>query len=171
VRDGLRDYLSAYKFGNATTADLEASLKGTKPVLDTFLNQTGIPSIRLKCTDSRLVIEQTNATHNWNVPICWRPAGMPPVCTVLTSPHFETPLKSCPAWIYPNSRGTGYFRTEWSEEQLAALDLTLLSAAERLTLVYDLRASKNITSPLLTTLAKDPEPQVSKAAADVIAGK
>jgi alanyl aminopeptidase len=171
VRDGLREYLKAHKFANATTADLEASLKGSKPVLDTFLNQTGIPAIRVECKDARLVIEQTNTTRNWNVPICWRGAGMPPVCMVLSSAHADIPLHSCPAWIYPNNRGTGYFRTEWSPDQLATLDLTQLSAAERLTLIYDLRASKTIASPLLTALAKDPEPEIAKAATDVIAGK
>ena len=36
VRTALHEYLSAHKFGNATTADLEASLTGSKPVLDSF---------------------------------------------------------------------------------------------------------------------------------------
>ena len=62
-----------------------------------------------------------------------------------------------------NAGGTGYYRTEWSADQLAALDLTKLTAAERLTLVYDLRA-KNIASPLLKTLASDPEPEIAQAA-------
>jgi alanyl aminopeptidase len=171
VRDGLREYLQAHKFGNATTADLESSIKGSKPVLDSFLNQTGIPSIRAKCSDARLVIEQTNATHNWNIPVCWRGEGVASNCTVLDSPHAEIQLKSCPGWIYPNANATGYYRTEWSEEQLAALDLTKLTPAERLTLIYDLRASKNITSRLLTALTTDPEPEVAKAATDVLAGK
>ncbi|HVO98217.1 MAG TPA: M1 family aminopeptidase [Bryobacteraceae bacterium] len=171
VRDGLRAYLKAHQFGNASTADLEASLPGSKPVLDGFLNQTGIPSIRVKCGDAKLVVEQTNASHNWNVPVCWRGAGMPPVCSVVGSARAETRVNSCPAWIYPNSGGTGYFRTEWSAEHLTALDLSQLSAAERLTLIYDLRAAKNITAPVLRDLAGDAQPEVAKAAADVMAGK
>jgi alanyl aminopeptidase len=167
VRAGLREYLKAHQFGNATTADLESSLSGSKPVLDSFLNQTGIPSIRAKCSDAHLVIEQTNAAHNWNVPVCWRGEGTASSCTFLR----EVPVKSCPAWIYPNAGGSGYYRTEWSIEQLAALDLSKLTAPERLTLVYDLRASKNITASLLNTLATDPEPEIAKAATDVLAGK
>lgn len=170
VREGLHRYLEAHKFGNAATADLEASLEGSKPVLDSFLNQTGIPSIRAKCADAHLSIDQTNAAHQWKVPVCWRGAGVAATCTVIDS-HAETRLNSCPAWIYPNARGTGYFRTEWSEDQLAALDLTALTAAERLTLVYDLRASKNVTSPVLVKLETDPEPEIAKAATDVMAGK
>ncbi len=162
VRDGLREYLKAHKFGNATTADLESSLKGSKPVLDSFLNQTGIPSIHAECKDAHLIIDQTNAMHSWNVPVCWRGEGISPSCTVLAS-HTDLPLKSCPAWIYLNAGGSGYYRTEWSLEQLAALDVTKLTAAERLTLVYDLRASK-IASPLLKILAADPEPEIAAAA-------
>jgi alanyl aminopeptidase len=167
VRDGLREYLKAHQFGNATTADLESSLPGSKPVLDSFLNQTGIPSIRVKCSDNRLVIEQTNDTRKWTIPVCWRAEGTASTCTF----EAEVPLKSCPAWIYPNAGASGYYRTEWSPEQLAALDLTRLTAAERLTLVYDLRASKNITAPILKNLASDPEPEIAKAATDVSAGK
>jgi alanyl aminopeptidase len=171
VRDGLHQYLLAHKFGNATTADLESSLEGSKPVLDSFLNQTGIPSIRAKCSDAHLAIEQTNTTHNWNVPVCWRGDGIAASCTVLDAAHTEIKLNACPAWIYLNASGRGYYRTEFTPDQLAALDLTRLTAAERLTLIYDLRALKNITLPLLTKLGADPEPEIAKAASDVIAGK
>jgi aminopeptidase N len=170
VREGLHQYLLAHKFGNATTADLESSLEGSKPVLDGFLNQTGIPSIRAKCRDGHVAIDQTNTTHSWKVPVCWRGEGIAPSCTVLDS-HAEIPVNSCPSWIYLNASGRGYYRTEFTEDQLAALDLTKLTAAERLTLIYDLRASKNIASPLLTKLKSDPEPEIAKAATDVMAGK
>lgn len=170
VRDGLRQYLQAHKFGNATTADLESSLDGSKPVLDSFLNQTGIPSIRAKCADAHLSIEQTNAAHHWKVPVCWRGEGTAASCAVLDS-HAEIPVGSCPAWIYLNATGRGYYRTQWSPEQLVELDLTRLTAAERLTLIYDLRASKNITSPLLENLKSDPDPEIAKAATDAMADK
>lgn len=170
VRDGLRQYLQAHKFGNATTADLESSLEGSKPVLDSFLNQTGIPSIRAKCADAHISIEQTNAAHDWKVPVCWRGESIATSCSVLDS-HAEIPVSSCPAWIYLNASGRGYYRTEFTPDQLTALDLTKLTAAERLTLTYDLRASKNIISPLLKTLEADPEPEIAKAATEAMAGK
>jgi len=153
VRDGLRGYLKAHKFGNATTADLEASLPGSKPVLDSFLNQTGIPSIRTQCSDSKLVIEQTNPAHSWNVPVCWREQ-----CIVVAS-RAEVAVKSCPTYF--NVGGSGYYRTEWTLEQLAALDVSKLTAPERLTLVYDLRAAK-IAIPKI--LLSDPEPEIAQAA-------
>jgi cytosol alanyl aminopeptidase len=160
VRAGLHEYLQSHKFGNATTADLESSLPGSKPVLDSFLNQTGIPSIRADCKDTHLMIEQTNTSRNWNVPVCWRGEGISSTCTVVNS-HADIPVKSCPTWIYLNAGGSGYYRTEWSPEQLAGLDLKQLTAAERLTLVYDLRATK---LPILNALETDPEPEIAKAA-------
>jgi hypothetical protein len=84
---------------------------------------------------------------------------------------------ACPAWIYWNAGGTGYYRTEWTAAQLAELDRGLdeLNAAERLTLVYDLRAlpqaGRMDASPLLIQLARDPEPEIAKAAADAMQGK
>lgn len=171
VRDGLREYLKAHQFANATTADIEQSLPGSKPVLDSFLNQTGIPAIRVKCNEGRLEIQQVNTTHNWTIPVCWRGEGVSSSCSVLNSWRMEIRLKSCPTWIYPNAGAGGYYRTEWSAEQLAALDVTKLTAAERLTLIYDLRASKNTAASLLTTLTGDPEPEIASAANDVIAGK
>jgi alanyl aminopeptidase len=167
VRAGLHEYLKAHQFSNATTADLESSLTGSKPVLDSFLNQTGIPSIKVKCNDAHLAIEQTNTTHNWTVPVCWRGEGIAPSCTTESS----VAIRSCPTWIYLNSGGSGYYRSDYSPEQLNALDITKLTAAERLTLIYDLRASKNITAPILKTLTTDAEPEIAKAATDVMAGK
>jgi aminopeptidase N len=167
VRDGLRQYLKAHKFGNASTADLESALPGSKPVLDSFLNQTGIPSIKAKCSEGHIEIDQTNGSRNWTVPVCWRGEGV--ACVVLTSAHADVKVKACPA--YWNAGGSGYYRTEWSDDELAALDASKLTAAERLTLVYDLRASKKLASPVLKMLAMDGEPEIAKAAADVIAGK
>jgi cytosol alanyl aminopeptidase len=175
VRDSLREYLKAHRFGNATTADLEASIEGSKPVLDSFLNQTGVPSVRgtLRCAgdSARLALDQTNASHDWTMPVCWRGDGVAASCAVLDRPHAEVKLPSCPAWVYLNSGGTGYYRTVWSSEQLAVLDAEKLTAAERLTLVYDLRAERAILSPVLKMLSDDHEPEIAKAAAEAMAGK
>jgi cytosol alanyl aminopeptidase len=178
VRAGLRSYLKKHAFSNATSADLEAELKAAAsvdpaPVMDSFLNQTGIPSIRatVRCEGGaapRIVVEQTNAAHQWSVPVCWRTDGGAKSCTVIQG-RGEAALPqgaSCPAWVYWNAGGTGYFRTEWSAAQLKALDMARLTAAERLMLVYDLTAQKGQADALavLTKLAGDAQPEVAKAA-------
>ena len=95
--------------------------------------------------------------------------------------HHAVDLKrACPAWIETNSGGTGYYRTEWSAAQVSALmdrGLSQLSAAERLTLVYDLRAQFQTLTPgmeasaLLARLAADAEPEIAKAAGDATGNK
>jgi len=87
----------------------------------------------------------------------------------------------CPSWIYWNAGGTGYYRSDWTPAQLSALSengLDKLTEAERLTLVYDLRAMKlgklmeaPAMDPLLTKLASDPQPEVAQAAKQALAGE
>lgn len=178
TQQGLRSYLKDHRFGNATTADLEAELRKASgvdpaPVMDSFLNQTGIPEIKseVRCDGApKMEIEQTNTDHQWNVPVCWRTDGSQTTCTVLDSPRREVALASCPAWIYLNAGGTGYYRTEWTAAQLGSLDVTKLSAAERMTLVGDLRALKPSmdVSGMLGKLATDSEPEIAKAASDAL---
>jgi alanyl aminopeptidase len=179
VQAGLRAYLKAHRFENATTADLESALRTAAgvdpaPVMDSFLNQTGIPEIHgeARCDQGapKMEIEQTNTEHQWNVPVCWRADGTGTTCAVLNSEHREVALKSCPAWIYLNAGGNGYYRTAWTAPQLSALDMTKLTAAERLTLVGDLKALKSSVdvSAALTRLATDVEPEIAKAASDAL---
>lgn len=175
VRDGLRTYLKDHRFSNATTADLESALRNSSgidptPVLDSFLNQTGIPQIHgeARCDQNapKLALEQVNPQHTWNVPVCWRTDSGESACTVIDSQR-EVALKSCPAWVDFNAGGTGYYRTAWTAAELSALDLSKLTAAERLTLVDDLKALKSSldVSAILNKLASDAEPEIAKAAA------
>ena len=167
VRDGLRAYLKKYAFGNASTRDLEAELRAAAgadpaPVMDAFLNRTGVPSIRGECRDGNVSIQPSG---DLPVPVCVRGEGMGQACAVIDDAHRSIALhRACPAWIYLNSGATGYYRTGWTAGQLASLEggLAQLSAAERLTLVYDLRAQKS-DSPLLKRLAADPEPEIARA--------
>jgi alanyl aminopeptidase len=183
VRDGLRAYLKQHAFGNASTADLESALRDAAgvdpaPVMDSFLNQVGIPVIRAECKDGKVTAERTGA---WPVPVCVRGDGVEKTCAVIDAQHASIELEgelkgdlrrsSCPAWIELNAGGTGYYRTHWSTAQLQALSaqgLARLSAAERLTLVYDLRAMQSAPeiSALLKRLAADPEPEIAKAGGD-----
>ena len=167
VHEGLRAYLKKFSFSNATTADLEASLRGAVgvdpgPVMDAFLNHSGVPSIRGECKDGTMTV---HAAGSLPIPVCVRGDGVTQVCSVIDAGQSAIALhRMCPSWIEFNSSGSGYYRTEWSEAQLNALDLKRLSAAERLMLVYDLRAARS-DSALLRKLAADPEPEIVRAVA------
>jgi hypothetical protein len=91
-------------------------------------------------------------------------------CTVLEGSSTEIALPTgtaCPAWFYLNSGGTGYYRTHWTQAPLRAL--RELTDAEKLTLVYDLRASKNASAQAaLSRLESDADPEIANAAREAI---
>jgi alanyl aminopeptidase len=190
VQKGVQQYLKAHSYGNAASDDVAAALRGTsgtdpKAVMHSFLDQTGIPTVHfeMRCDSAkppRLLLEQANSTQTWTIPVCWTAAGMKPTCTVLETARREvtmTTIPACPAWVYPNAGGTGYYRSDWTAEQLAALaaeGLDKLSAPERLTLAYDVRAQQKAgrlsdaaAQPILEKLASDPEPEIANAAKGV----
>jgi len=176
-RDGLRTYLNEHRFGNATTNDLAAALRAasgndTSRVMNTFLNTTGVPELSGQLLCDRDVAPRLRVTKSspGSVPVCWRADRVASTCTVLEGPSTEIALPrgtACPAWFYLNSGGTGYYRTHWTQAPLPALPE--LSSAERLTLVYDLRASKNTSAQAaLSRLASDTDPEISNAAREAL---
>jgi len=184
-RSGLRVYLSDNRFGVATTGDLAAALRivsqiDPSEVMRDFLDQTGIPVVRaeVRCepgTLPRIVLEQTNFTKHWDVPVCWK-TDATSNCTVVDGRRQVElpPGAACPAWVYANRNGSGYYRTEWRPAQLLLLSdrvLPRLTAPERLTLVNDLnellrggRLDPSAVEPLLKKLASDKEPEIAEAA-------
>jgi cytosol alanyl aminopeptidase len=176
-RDGLRAYLSEHRFGSATTDDLAAALRAasgndTSRVLNTFLNTTGVPELRgqLLCDRDSAPRLRVMKSNPGSVPVCWRADRVASSCTVLEGSSTEIALPTgtaCPAWFYLNSGGTGYYRTRWTQAPLLAL--RELTDAEKLTLVYDLRASKNASAQAaLVRLAGDADPEISNAARDAL---
>jgi alanyl aminopeptidase len=176
-RDGLRAYLNEHRFGNATTDDLVAALReasgyDTLRVLNTFLNTTGVPELRGQLLCDRNVAPRLRVTKSspGSVPVCWRADRVASSCTVLEGPSTEIALPrgtACPAWFYLNSGGTGYYRTRWIQAPLLAL--RELTDAEKLTLVYDLRVSKNASAQAaLARLASDGDPEISNAAREAL---
>jgi cytosol alanyl aminopeptidase len=172
-RDGLNTYLKQHEFGNATTDDLAAALRtasGKDParVMNTFLNSAGVPELRgqLLCVrDSAPRLRVSKSTPG-SVPVCWRAERIASSCTVLEGPSTEIAMPvgtACPAWFYLNSGGTGYYRTRWSQAPVQAL--RELTAAERLTLAYDLRGSRTPSArTVLARLVSDTEPEIVTAA-------
>ena len=160
IRDGLRRYLHEHAMSTASTEDLASALKQQTgkevlPVLESFLDSTGVPKVHatLECVPKpRLRIEQNGARA---VPVCFRGPGVEQ-CVVLEGPAREVDLAGCPAWIYLNSGGSGYYRTEWNGGQLRELmgGLPFLTLAEKLTLVEDLRALKASGPEVKATLRR-----------------
>lgn len=168
----LRRYLAERPDGNATTDDLIQAV-GAGETIHSFLDQPGIPTVKatVECQEGRgrLLLSQRAEGRLWAIPVCWK-TDTAHGCTLLGEPRRTVTIQGCPAWIYPNAGGTGYYRTAWTETQLEALakgGLEQLTAAEKLTLVYDLRAEGEGTA-VLVALASDGQTRVAQAAAEVL---
>jgi len=153
-RDGVRAYLNAHAWGNATAADLLTSLSAAagrdlNPIATSFLDQAGVPLVeaRLVCAPGavpQVALRQSRFTGGrgadasqtrWSIPVCVRyPAGTSTRerCAVLSDVEhteaLELPAGQCPAWIHPNAGARGYY---W--HSLPALTLRALLAAPSLT--------------------------------------
>ena len=160
-RAGIHTYLTAHAGRNATTDDLVASLSAAaghdlKPIAASFLDQPGVPVVRVaaSCTAGKghLALAQSRwrpagapagADERWSIPVCVRTdAGE--TCTLLAEPTGTLELPTCPAWVMPNAGATGYYRFTQPAEDLANLrdrGMSHLTTAERLALVNDLDAA------------------------------
>jgi alanyl aminopeptidase len=180
MRDGLRRYLKEHAWSTASTEDLASALQAESgldvaEVLKPYLDKAGVPRIRgrIDCSPvPKLKLEQLGPGA---VPVCYK-AGAAAGCAVLkdSSMEIDLPVRSCPAFLYLNAGGTGYYRTEWTPAQLGALEdagWTNLTPAEKLTLGFDLRAQR-ASSPeakaILTRLASDREPAIATAAVEAL---
>ncbi len=165
---GIRRYLTKHALGNATTDDLAAAIRKesgveVSAVLHSFLDQAGFPTVRaVGCT-----FEQAEPKR-WILPVCVHGDDGTSQCAVLA--RDRVPLSSCPAWIWPNRAGSGYFRVELSAEMLESLmknGWDQLTSPERLSVIADVAAAalpSEAVLKVLPVMARDPQPAVSNAA-------
>jgi alanyl aminopeptidase len=164
-RNGIRRYLAAHSFGNATSKDFLAAIAADAgaplaPAFETFLSQPGIPlvSMDLACEKGkppRILLGQSryspagskSSEETWQVPVCVRwgdGKSKGRQCHLLGTGQAELPLEAtkCPTWIAPNANGDGYYHVAPSKALLPKIlaSRAQLSAPERLQLTYDLFA-------------------------------
>jgi alanyl aminopeptidase len=163
-RSGVRSYLDARRDGSATSEDFLASLAQASrlPVtqaFDTFLNQNGVPQVevRLQCGagGARLALTQhrltligaaNTAPQQWQIPVCVRygtRASSREACTLMAEAAKAIPLAgACPAFVFANAGGRGYYVPEYREGLLDKLagHRSALSVAEYASLLHDLMA-------------------------------
>jgi alanyl aminopeptidase len=170
---GVRDYLRARAFGNATSADFiaaisKASGKDLAAAFATFLDQPGEPEIAatLTCTGApTLELAQRRyvpaggpppaATKPWIVPVCvaFDDRGKRrEVCTLLDGPTgtLALPTKTCPRWVMPNVDARGYYRVHFTAPQATALRdeaWAELSQSERRGVFGDIEAGAQAPRP------------------------
>jgi alanyl aminopeptidase len=167
-RDGVRAYLAKHRHGSATSADFIAAIsevagRDVGPAFRSFLDQAGAPVVRseLRCEPGRppqLALAQRRYVRPgsppvaegapWQLPVCVaydRDGARGQTCGELTAASAELTLdaKACPAWVFANAGGRGYYRISQPEAALVALrdrGWKLLTPAERLILFSDVSA-------------------------------
>jgi alanyl aminopeptidase len=162
-RRGVKQYLEAHRDANATAADFLGALDAAahRPVgkaLSTFLDQNGVPQIdvRLQCSSrgAKLALAQHRLTplgesdmrnQRWQIPVCARfgtGVAMRESCTLLAEKTATLELASCPAFVFANAGGRGYYVADYRDGLLGRLAAhrSALSPSEYAGLLYDLRA-------------------------------
>ena len=142
---GIREYMAARAWGNATSADFVAAIskasgKSIDAAFSSFLDQAGAPEITAttSCTAGKVEVQLTQrrylppgapepAAHTpWILPVCmvYEKAGKRAEhCTLLDKPSakFALDTKTCPRWLMPNVDGRGYYRNAYTVQQVTAL--------------------------------------------------
>jgi alanyl aminopeptidase len=162
-REGIRQYIKKYAWGNVTARDLYASLgeasrgRNVTEVMESFTDQSGVPSVsaelvcdggtpwaRLRQREYLTIDRAKSEGKLWKIPVCasYGDAGkVASSCTVLASAEgrLELPVRGarCPSFLYANRDEGGYYRvalTRADVEKLAG-KARELSVSERFGIV------------------------------------
>ena len=162
-REGVRTHMRRFAHGTADVRDFMESLaKGSGkpevvPAFETFLNQPGVPLVRIKtsCEGRNLNVDLAQSPYGmanvedqrlWSIPVCVRNAanGRPLGCTLLATRTARTTFANqCGALVMPNADGAGYYRFSMARDEWKKLVDTIarLAPAEQLASLHNLRAA------------------------------
>ena len=162
-RDGVRGYLNANAWGNATSTDLIDAIAaqsdnpaGVKASFLSFIDQPGVPMVKVdvECAEGEkpaLTLQQqrylplgstASVAQTWGIPMCVHYAADGQVhgqCSLVegASPRLELEhAQSCPAWVMPNAHGNGYYRFALAPKWQQALSGAFAQLDEREQRVY-----------------------------------
>ncbi len=187
-RDGVRAYLAAHAYGNATNADLwravdKAAKKPVSRVALDFINQPGVPLISatsgpagVTLTQGRFGSDGVQKPPSWRVPVLSQALGAPEPALTLVSRDKPQTLA---APVVVNAGQTGYYRVAYDEAALAPLaaGLARLASADQFGLLKDsyalgMAGADPIASylKLTATLPADADPLVWSAQVATLSG-
>ncbi|MBI2894568.1 MAG: ERAP1-like C-terminal domain-containing protein [Deltaproteobacteria bacterium] len=179
---GIRRYLEAHRWGNATSEDLLATLsevsgRDVATPFRTFIEQAGVPLVEatVSCADRPAlglrqrpylpVGSNADAARTWQIPVCARYETSGQVresCTLLEGGEGRLELDGdrCPAWVLPNPDGAGYYRWSLPADRTSALATTAwrkLTSREQLSFAASLQAAfEAATTPAADVFAALP---------------
>ena len=131
-REGVRRYISAHRFGSATSEDFFAALADVAgdprlvPAMRSFVEQQGVPLLAMRQQGGKVTVTQLRYTTAgvappdsfWIIPLCLR-RGETRQCYLMDQ-HRQTFTIAGEGPVFPNAGGTGYYRFEltgrhWNE--------------------------------------------------------
>src|SRR5262245_56223092 len=158
-RDGLRQYLSAHQYANATAADLWAAMEKVSGqplsgMARSWIEQPGFPLLKVSssCLEGKrqLVLEQQRFTLDdapaspflWQIPVILAEVGakQPQKKLLLKEKTSTFPLEDCNTPIKLNAGDVGYYRVYYSKPLLKVLQESLssrLGQSDQLDLLRD----------------------------------
>ncbi len=155
-RAGMRRYMKAHAYSNATSADLWAALgaasgRDVAGVAAGFTEQPGIPLVKvtrsceggkasITLTQDRFTIHDPHPrAETWTIPVTVGGPGMAAQHILLTGQPKTLPIAGCAAAVKVNYGENGYYRTQYDAASLAALAKALptLSPADRADVLGD----------------------------------
>ncbi|MDL2352160.1 MAG: M1 family metallopeptidase [Pseudomonadota bacterium] len=190
-RAGVRGYMAAHRYGNATSTDFFAAMAAASgdpriiPAMQSFTDQQGVPLVTFspgpkgsfRITQSRYAMLGAKApAERWGVPLCVRRDAGPKQCQLLTGPSGTVTLRGSGALI-PNVGGTGYYRfelpaAEWDRLIASAAKLPGGEAQALSDSLYaSFRAGRASPAQLIAgaqQLALNPDSYASKAGMDTL---
>jgi aminopeptidase N len=137
-RTGMRAYMKAHQYSNATSADLWAALsaasgKDVAGVAAGFTEQPGVPLVHvtrrclkdkaeLTLTEDRFAIHDPRARKlQWTIPVSLGGATGPVTHTLLTGAPVTVPIAACDAVQKANLGEDGYYRVQYDDASLKPL--------------------------------------------------
>jgi aminopeptidase N len=159
-RAGIRRYMAAHSYSNATSADLWLALEAAsgKPiaaVATAFIEQPGMPLVVVEATcnggDKRMSMRQDRFTidypeasaQTWRVPILFgRATGGREPATILLDGTSELAIGRCDEPVKLNLGDTGYYRVAYDPSTLAELgrSLNAMAPLDQVNLIGDAQA-------------------------------
>lgn len=126
-RAGLRNYLTAHKFGNATTQDLwkalaAASKQPVVEMMNSWVKQVGYPVVDLHgsvLVQHRFLLDGHEEEGRWIIPLSVQTSKER--FALLMMEKNSSMIAPTDDWVKLNVGQKGFYRVKYSDEQLAAL--------------------------------------------------
>ncbi|MCJ2188890.1 M1 family metallopeptidase [Novosphingobium beihaiensis] len=132
-REGVRRYISAHRFGSATSEDFFAALADVAgdprlvPAMRSFVEQQGVPLLAMRQQGDKVTITQLRYTTagvappeaHWIIPLCLRRGAVRRCFLMDKDTQAFTIAGEGP--VFPNAGGTGYYRFELTAQHWSRL--------------------------------------------------